>query len=576
MRLVVIVPAYNEEGSIGDVLASIPKILDDGCEVVALVVDDGSTDTTAKIAKKCGAIVVSHRVRSGLAAAFRTGLATALSMHADCIATLDADGQYRGEELQLLLQRMQKTGAELVVGNRQVRMLSHMPWKHRIGNIVGSAMLRILRCTTVTDASSGFRLFSARFGRAIRITSVHTYTHEMLIQAKTCGFTVAEVPVSFLPRKHGKSKLVRTLRHHILRSCGTIVRAYFRRIPHQDQKHVLFISRSLQQGAGGMQSYTRTLLQAIHHEQRIHSRVVGYAGGRFGLLFFLPYAWVRALCTGSEVVHFGDAASAVILPVLRFFRPNLRLTVTVYGLDLTYDSLFYQWLLRHSLPHAHSIVAISQATALALERLGVPREKIVVLPCAVIVPDAPLCRHEQAEALQILLLGRQIPRKGTCWFLRSVLPQILEEIPGLHCVIAGDGPELRNIRSAISEKRLEHSVSVLGAISDEEKRNLYASSSLFLMPNIPVQGDMEGFGLVCIEALSYGLPVVAARLEGIPDAIVEGVTGLLFEPLNADDCLHTIQKALSLKWHSEAMQEVCRQKFSPDVLASSYIEYVWE
>ncbi len=576
MRLIVLVPAYNEEGSIGDVLTSIPKTLDGNVEVLPLVVDDGSTDRTTKIAKKCGAIVMSHDVRCGLAAAFRTGLKKALSLNADLIATLDADFQYRGDELGLLLRRMQKTNADLVVGDRQVRKLAHMPWKHRIGNIVGSAMLRILRCTQVTDASSGFRLFTAGFGRAMRITSVHTYTHEMLIQAKTFGFAVAEVPVSFLPRKHGKSKLVRTLRHHILRSCGTIVRAYFRRIPCENQKHILFITRSLQQGAGGMQSSTRTLLQAVSDEHGMRCRVVGYAGGKLGLCFFLPYAWMRALFSRAQIIHFGDAASAIFLPVLRFFRPNLRLTVTVYGLDLTYDFLFYQWLLRRSLPHAHCIVAISKATAFVAEKLGVPKEKIVIIPCAVIIPQPLLRCGEEGETSQILLLGRQIPRKGTLWFLQTVLPTLLQEIPDLHCVVAGDGPELPNIRSAILKNTLEHSVSVLGAVSEDQKKNLYLTSSLFLMPNIPVQGDMEGFGLVCLEASFSGLPVVAARLEGIPDAVIEGVTGLLFESLDVNDCLRAIKEALALQWHPEAMNEVCRQKFSPDVLASSYLQHVWK
>ncbi len=575
MRLLVLIPAYNEEGSIADVLTLLPRTIEPDFEIIPLVIDDGSTDATAMIAEECGAIVVAHPRRLGLAAAFRTGLSRALLEHADLIATLDADSQYRSEELSLLIARMRETGADLVVGDRQVRLLAHMPWKHRIGNMIGSAMLRLLRCTHITDASSGFRLFTADMARAIRITSVHTYTHEMLIQAKAFGFAVAEVPVTFLPRKYGKSKLIRTLRHHILRSCGTIVRAYLRTSDSIGGKRVLFVTRSLQRRPGGMQSYAHTLLCALRHRSEISLVVLGYGGGRLGLFFFLPYAWVRSLFSRADIVHFGDAVSALFLPLLQFFRPNLRVTVTVYGLDLTYDSSFYRFLLRRSLPHAHQIVAISRATALAAECLGVSKEKIIVLPCAVLIPRPLLRCGVEGETRNILLLGRQIRRKGTAWFLENVFPMSLRENLQIHCTIAGDGPEMPTIRRIIREKNLEPFVSILGDVSEEMKQRLYATSTLFLLPSIPIAGDMEGFGLVCIEASSHGLPVVAAKLEGISESVIDGVTGLFFQVQNGEDCLRIIKEALSKKWQKEAMHEVCRQKFSPDVLASSYIEDVW-
>jgi glycosyltransferase involved in cell wall biosynthesis len=227
VRLTVIIPAFNECESIGEVLARLPKNLPDGINVEPVVVDDGSTDGTGARATAAGAQVVKHPERRGLAAAFRTGLGAALLNRADLIATLDADGQYRPEELSLLFAALRKTGADLVVGDRQVSNCPHMPPGNRIGNVVGSAMLRLLAGITVNDASSGFRLFTARLARVLQITSRHTYTHEMLIQTKAYGFRVTQVPVTFLPRRYGRSKLVRTLRHHIMRSCGTILRALF-------------------------------------------------------------------------------------------------------------------------------------------------------------------------------------------------------------------------------------------------------------------------------------------------------------------------------------------------------------
>jgi glycosyltransferase involved in cell wall biosynthesis len=226
MRLLVLLPAYNEVQSIADVLASIPRSFD-GVTVGIAVIDDGSDDGTCDMATAAGVEVLRHSKRLGLAAAFRTGLAHALRHDADFFVTLDADGQYRGDEIPLLLRTLLREGADLVIGNRQIETCFHMPLRHRIGNSIGSAMLRFLGTTGVQDASSGFRLCTKEFASRLRMTGEHTYTHEMLIQASAGGFTVSEVPITFLPRAHGKSKLVRSVRHHIFRSCGTILRALF-------------------------------------------------------------------------------------------------------------------------------------------------------------------------------------------------------------------------------------------------------------------------------------------------------------------------------------------------------------
>lgn len=227
VRLLVIVPAHNEEKSVAEVVGSVPSALHGITSVRTVVVDDGSTDATAQAARSAGATVISHPRRRGLAAAFRSGLLHALTEDHDLIATLDADGQYRPAELSVLLRALREQGADLAVGDRQIWKCGHMPLGNRIGNSAGSAMLRLLGTTGVRDASSGFRVFTRDFASKLRITSEHTYTHEMLIQAAAGGFTVTEAPVTFLPRQHGRSKLVRTLRHHILRSCGTILKSLF-------------------------------------------------------------------------------------------------------------------------------------------------------------------------------------------------------------------------------------------------------------------------------------------------------------------------------------------------------------
>ena len=227
MRLTVLVPAYNEEASISQVIHDMPHTFPGISAVSVVVVDDGSTDATVSCARQSGAHVLVHPEHRGLAAAFRTGCAYALKNGADLIATLDADGQYVPAELSLLLQTLRTEKVSLVVGDRQIRKLKHMPLGNWVGNIVGSAMLRVLRLTDMHDASSGFRMFTRAFAQRLDITGEHTYTHEMLIQATAARVRTAEIPVTFLPRLHGNSKLIRSVRQHIFRSCGTILRSVF-------------------------------------------------------------------------------------------------------------------------------------------------------------------------------------------------------------------------------------------------------------------------------------------------------------------------------------------------------------
>lgn len=576
MRLLVIIPAHNEEKSIARVIADIPMTLAGIMDIRSIVVDDGSTDDTVRSSKASGARVVSHPTRLGLAAAFRTGLKEALTQGADVIVTLDADGQYRAGEIADLWKEMQKTGADLVVGNRCVVSCKHMPIGNRIGNVIGSAMLWVLRLTPIHDASSGFRIFSSRLGKSLRIMSRHTYTHEMLIQANAHGFHTSEIPVTFLQREHGKSKLVRTLRHHILRSCGTIVRCTFlyralrRRVPAAVMpKKVLFISRTLGSGFGGMQTYAHSLIEALRKHEDVSLTVVGYGGGTVFLPFFFLRALFVAVFTRSSVVHCGDAFLSLIFPVLAVLRPRLLRTVTVHGLDVTWNAWGYQTLIRHSLRFAQKIAAVSRATADACRDLGISQQRIIVIPCGINVPTVASRKIPPEPVL--LFLGRLVPRKGVAWFVAEVFPLLLARYPTMKFVIAGDGPEFSRICSLVASQKLSSSVDVLGAVPERAKEALLQSATMLVMPNIPVFGDMEGFGITALEAASRGVPVVAADLEGLRDSVIEDVTGFRFLPLDLQSACVAVEKALKKKWSTDEMRKLVTKTFAIDLVASRYV-----
>lgn len=224
MHLVVIIPAYNEEQTIADVIREVPEKLMAITQTTILVIDDGSTDSTAAIAKEAGAVVVSHEWRQGLAECMRTAYCATCEFEPDVIVTIDADGQYDPLEIPKLLEPVLAHQADLVVGDRQVRARLFMPAGNRYGNIVGSFLLRHVIGLPIADASSGFRCLSSAAWKTMHFRSLYTYTHEMLIIAKSHSMRMHNTLVDFRPRVSGGSKLVRTLRNHLARSIGTILR----------------------------------------------------------------------------------------------------------------------------------------------------------------------------------------------------------------------------------------------------------------------------------------------------------------------------------------------------------------
>ncbi|MEM3113218.1 MAG: glycosyltransferase family 2 protein [Candidatus Pacearchaeota archaeon] len=225
VKLIVQIPAYNEEANIGRVIKEIPKQIDGIDEIKILVIDDGSTDRTIEEAKKAGAdYVIKNTKNSGLAYSFQRGMETCLSLGADIIVNTDADFQYNQEEIPKLIEPLLRGEADIVSGNRQVEKLNHMVPAKKYGNILGSKVVKMAAGYHIHDASSGFRAYNKLAAMKLFVTSKHTYTHETLIQASRKNLKVVEVPVEFRKR-NGDSKLIKSVYSHIKKSMATISRA---------------------------------------------------------------------------------------------------------------------------------------------------------------------------------------------------------------------------------------------------------------------------------------------------------------------------------------------------------------
>ncbi len=224
MKLVIQIPAWNEEEHLGAALESLPLEVP-GCDVVEVqVVDDGSTDRTAEVARAHGAKVVSLATHRGLAVAFASGLRAALERDADVIVNTDADSQYDHRDIGALVAPVVAGEAEMVIGDRQVETLPHFSFTKRVLQRLGSAVVRRLSRTEVRDATSGFRAVSRSAALKLQVFTRFTYTLETILQAGEAGLRVVSVPVRVSPEVRRPSRLFRSNLGYVLRSLESIAR----------------------------------------------------------------------------------------------------------------------------------------------------------------------------------------------------------------------------------------------------------------------------------------------------------------------------------------------------------------
>ena len=221
MKLTILIPAYNEEKTIGQVIEEIPKKIKSIDSIEIIVVDDGSLDKTASISREKGATVFSFGNNGGLAKAISFGFLKGIEKQTDILVILDADNQYDSSEIPLLIEPIVKKKADIVIGNRQVSTLDHMPIQKRIGNQLVSKALSRLIGEKIVDAQTGLRAFNNEALSRLHIFSGYTYTQETLMQAKFKGLKILEIPVSFR-RRHDESRLISNIFTYAARTTSLV------------------------------------------------------------------------------------------------------------------------------------------------------------------------------------------------------------------------------------------------------------------------------------------------------------------------------------------------------------------
>jgi len=302
-------------------------------------------------------------------------------------------------------------------------------------------------------------------------------------------------------------------------------------------KKIILISRKYPPSVGGMQTYSRDLVKYLSKSYDLNLILMGKSQAH--LLWFLPYAFLRGIfsvLTGKyQALYVCDGMLAPLGAVIKYLT-GIRTLITIHGLDITYKNRFYQAVVPAAVTSFDRVICVSNSTIQECVKKGVDRQRCVFIPNGIDIsryiksPESPDDMLEgyfgySCGGKKVLMsVGRLVPRKGISWFIENIFNKLDESF--LYIVV-GDGPEKVRIADIIQKNGFNDRVKLLGKIDEDSLNMLYDSSYAFIMPNLTLKNDPEGFGIVILEAARAGLPIIAHNVDGINDAVLEGRTGWL-------------------------------------------------
>lgn len=358
-------------------------------------------------------------------------------------------------------------------------------------------------------------------------------------------------------------------------------------MPTRGDARILFITRRYPPTVGGIQTHCYHLYTRLV-KQRAVRLVALRQNALIHLAWFMPYAFFvaffKVIFRRVEVIYFSDGVVCALATLLRPFT-RARFVVTIYGLELTYSNPVFSRLMRWGIARCERVAVISQNTWKVTEKAGVPAEKLRLIYLGVETPPLPDERHRELRAQfeadhdvrfgqdRVLLnIGRQVRRKGLAAFLTYGAP-LLDE--GIKLFIGGDGPEAPKLRALREELGLQDRVFLLGWLEDDTAAMLRREADLFLMPNIRVPNDVEGYGIAPLECMLDGLPVVAFAVDALVESIREG--GYLIPEADYPAFVNQVHRYLALPASERAaFKEAARSyvagEYSWDKTAEEYLD----
>ncbi len=345
---------------------------------------------------------------------------------------------------------------------------------------------------------------------------------------------------------------------------------------------------------GGMQRVSMQLVSELEKRDDITIKTViqhaPWKGIELRTVFFL-IRLIRELPKmvdefKPDVILF---SSMVTASLAKFTRRKIEVPmVTInHGQDVKMPIGIYQNFVPKVFNALDGVISVSKATREECIKRGMQPDKGVALPNGFDmedfsdVPDKESAIQEIEKEFNVslegksllLTVGRQVKRKGHEWFISEVLPKIKSNV--IYMAI-GDGPEHENLTQLLEESSVRDQVLLVGKQPDKVLKQAYAAADVFIMPNIPIPGDMEGFGIVLLEANLAGTPAVAADLEGIKDVVKNGHNGYKIGVRQSQDFANTVDELIqnNLEEMSETAREFVLENFTWNKVAQQYISYL--
>lgn len=345
---------------------------------------------------------------------------------------------------------------------------------------------------------------------------------------------------------------------------------------------VLFVTRKYPPETGGMENLCFHVAENLPNDE-FEVKVVALGKKQIHLLWFFPYALLYIIfhARAYDYLLIGDGLMCMCGTFCHLFARKVQRLVILHGLDITYKNPVYQLYLKMFLKKSCNLfICNSKNTQRIVKQWGITENTTVITPGINVnafsgksVGGISEFRKKYGipdENMILITVGRLIKRKGVAWFVEHVIPK-LDYVTYL---VIGEGYERDRITEAIKNNHLDSTVKLLGRISDEDWKECYENADVFVMPNIHVDNDVEGFGIVAAEASLAGLIVVASNLDGIPDAIQHGRNGILVESEDEEaycGVLQEIQQSLKeQKTVAEAYSKFTREHYSWSSICEEY------
>lgn len=340
---------------------------------------------------------------------------------------------------------------------------------------------------------------------------------------------------------------------------------------------LFFVARNWPPNVGGLEKLNYDTYNYLKESKKVTINILKNIGHRYSILFLIK-SLIQSFFIKEKIVLLSDALLSICNPILKFRKKII--IIRINGLDLTGQNTIYQFIIPRLVNLADKIVCISETAKKECLKRNVNLNNVEIITPGFefnklkshIKNYSDLQKPSSFFENKILLLtiGRLVKRKGVLYFLKNIFPYLDKK---LLYIVAGEGPDYKEILDTVKKSNLENRVFVLGKINESTKSKLLNIADVFLMPNIPVKNNVEGFGIVGLEANSYGKPILGHNVDGLQELIKSGENGMLINFSNKSTLIKNYKEKLKeiLKLNPEKIYRYSQSKFDWKKLTEKYI-----